>query len=49
MDALSKEEILAQMKEKYDMSDKQVTEAKKQPVLKACSIDDSEDCLTCGS
>lgn len=46
---MTKDDILAQMKEKYDMSDEQVSEAKKQPVLKVCPIDDSEDCITCGS
>ncbi len=46
---MTKEEIIAQMKERFNMSDEAVKEAKKQPVLKQCSIDDSEDCLTCGS
>jgi hypothetical protein len=48
---MTKEEILAQMQEKYDISDSKMDEYLKpnevtQP--EACSIDDPE-CLTCGS
>ena len=48
---MTKEEILAQMKEKYDISDSKMDEYLKPTEMnepQACSIDDPE-CLTCGS
>jgi len=48
---VTKNEILAQMKEKYEVSDKKMDEYLKPQDIsepQACSIDDPE-CLNCGS
>mgnify|MGYP000303368972 CR=1 FL=1 len=47
----TKEEILAEMKEKYQISDEKMDEYMKPVEVKAgesCSMDD-EGCITCGS
>ena len=48
---MTKEEILAAMKEKYDITDEKMDQYLQPTEVKApaaCSIDDT-DCLTCGS